>query len=105
MNVLAVAALLAIPLASIAQQPSCYETAIQTPAPFLGNNGELFKLNDGSIWEVSGSYEYLYAYYPAVIVCPDRGRMSVNGKVIYMKRVGDSSSQLPSRPIPKSTVP
>lgn len=53
----------------------CYESSILSPAPFMGNNGEIFKLADGSIWEVKYEYEYLYEYYPTVIICPSRGKL------------------------------
>ena len=39
---------------------SCYEAMITTPTPFMGNHGEIFKLDDGTIWEVQFEYEYLY---------------------------------------------
>jgi|TARA_B110000971_G_C19811514_1_gene409025 hypothetical protein len=53
----------------------CYESTIISPTPFLGNNEEIFKLSDGSVWEVKYEYEYLYEYYPSVIVCPNRGML------------------------------
>ena len=30
----------------------CYESSIVKPSPFMGNDGEAFKLADGSWWEV-----------------------------------------------------
>jgi len=58
----------------------CYESSIQSPAPFMGNNEEIFKLSDGSVWEVKYEYEYLYEYYPSVIVCPSRGKLILGEK-------------------------
>lgn len=56
-----------------------YRSSIMKPAPFLANHGEIFVLLDGSVWQVSGfHYNYLYAYYPRVIVLND-GRMVVEG--------------------------
>ncbi len=51
---------------------SCYETTVQSQTPFMGNNGEIVKLADGSLWEVKYAYEYLYEYYPAVIILPEK---------------------------------
>lgn len=30
----------------------CYESSIVKPSPFMGNDCEIFKLADGSLWEV-----------------------------------------------------
>ena len=46
--------------ASVTQ--ACYETTVQSPTPFMGNNGEIVKLADGTLWEVKYAYEYLYEY-------------------------------------------
>ncbi|GAD29500.1 hypothetical protein PLEI_1150 [Photobacterium leiognathi lrivu.4.1] len=67
---------------------SCYETSIVKPTPFMGNDGEIFKLNDGSLWEVKYEYEYLYAYYPDVIMCPSKNKLVVNGKSLNVEHVG-----------------
>ena len=58
----------------------CYESAVQKPTPFMGNNGEIFVLTDGTIWEIKYEYEYMYEYYPAVVACPAGGYIIVNGK-------------------------
>lgn len=58
----------------------CFESSIVSPSPFMGNNEEIFKLSDGSVWEVKYEYEYLYEYYPTVIVCPSHGKLIINGK-------------------------
>ena len=47
---------------------ACYESSIVSPTPFMGNDGEIFKLSDGSLWEVHAEYEYLYEYYPSVVI-------------------------------------
>ena len=60
----------------------CFQTSVMAPAPLMGNHGEIFRTADGAIYEVSGSYEYLYAYYPSVTVCPSRGKMLVQGKTV-----------------------
>lgn len=71
---------------------SCYETTVQSPTPFMGNNGELVKLADGSLWEVKYAYEYLYEYYPSVIICPKSGKLMVKNKSINVQPVSSGSS-------------
>ena len=46
----------------------------------MGNNGEIFKLSNGTLWQVLYEYEYLYEYHPKVIICPTEGKMIINGK-------------------------
>jgi hypothetical protein len=70
----------------------CYESVILSPSPFLGNDGEIFKLADGSFWEVKYEYEYLYAYSPEVIICPSKGKLSVETKTLNVKRVASTST-------------
>ena len=43
----------------------------------MGNNGEIIKLSDGSLWEVKYEYEYLYEYFPTVVICPGQGKLIV----------------------------
>lgn len=57
----------------------------------MGNHGELFRTVDGTVFEVVGSYEYLYAYYPQVTICPGRGKMMVDGKTIGITAVQPAS--------------
>src|SRR3989442_9519267 len=71
---------------------SCYETTVQSPIPFMGNNGEIVKLADGSFWEVKNSYEYLYEYHPSVIICPRTGKLMVKNKSIDVQPVSSGSS-------------
>ena len=42
----------------------CFRTSVMSPTPLMGNHGEIFRTLEGLIFEVIGSYEYLYAYYP-----------------------------------------
>ena len=74
--------LLTLALVAVSPGPTgaqnCYESAVGSPTPFMGNNDEIFRLTDGSIWQVK--YEYLYAYYPSVIICPTRGTLLVDDK-------------------------
>jgi hypothetical protein len=70
---------------------TCYESTVQSPSPFLGNDGEIVKLADGSLWEVKNSYNYMYKYYPAIIICPDKGKLLVGDKSINVQLVSSPS--------------
>lgn len=65
----------------------CYNTSISSPAPFLGNSGEIVKLSDGTSWKVGFEYNYLYAFYAATIACPSLGFIKVNGVEIDVSRI------------------
>ena len=69
----------------------CYESSIVSPTPFMGNNGEIFKLYDGSIWEVKYEYEYMYEYYPTIIICPKKNIGIVDGTRLNVEYVGNSN--------------
>lgn len=71
-------ALLCWPSTALAAE--CYQSSIVSPTPFMGNDDEVFKLSDGSFWQVKYEYEYLYEYYPTVVICPTRGTLLVSGK-------------------------
>ena len=81
---------------------ACYTSSIMWPTPFMGNNGEIFRLQDGSIWEVKYEYEYLYEYYPQVVICPSRSILIVDGKKLNVQVLsapkidGSTSSPQPS---------
>jgi hypothetical protein len=64
----------------------CYESSIQSPTPFMGNNGEVFKLSDGSIWEVK------YEYNPSVIVCADQGKLIIGDKKLNVQALAKGKS-------------
>ena len=66
---------------------SCYESSIVKPSPFMGNHGEIFKLSNGIIGEVKNEYEYMYEYYPSVIVCPDKNQLIVAGKKLNIELI------------------
>src|ERR1700685_603521 len=70
----------------------CHEDSILSPTPFMGNDGEIFKLASGSIWEVKYEYEYLYAYYPKVIICPEDGKLIINDKTLHVENVSSTPS-------------
>jgi len=71
---------------------SCFESSILSPTPFMGNNGEVFKLADGSFWEVKYEYEYLYEYYPSVVVCPDTGKLIINDVSLNVVKLSGAAS-------------
>mgnify|MGYP003451238141 CR=1 FL=1 len=61
-----------------AHAEKCYEASIVKPTPFMGNDGEILKLSDGTLWEVKYEYEYMYEYNPDVIICPDSQRLIID---------------------------
>jgi hypothetical protein len=82
--------LVALGVAGRASAQDCYQSAILSPSPFMGNNEEIFKLTDGSLWEVEGGYEYMYEYYPSVIICPTRGKLVVGKKSLDVQLVSSA---------------
>lgn len=95
--------LVGMPWASSLAGQACYESSILSPTPFMGNNGELFRLADGSVWEVKFEYQYLYEYYPKVTICPARSVLIVRGKSLNVQRVasapvqrGEATTQAPT---------
>ena len=93
--------------AGIVVAQSCYESSIVSPSPFMGNNGEIFKLADGSLWEVKFEYEYLYEYLPTVIICPTKGKLAIKGKSLNIALVGSARTAPPggqARPAPSAGI-
>lgn len=70
-----------------ANAQDCYQSSILSPSPFMGNNDEIFKLADGSVWQVKYEHEYLYEYYPSVIICPSRGKLIIGKKSLNVQLV------------------
>ncbi len=66
---------------------ACFESSILSPSPFMGNDGEIFKLADGSLWEVKYEYEYLYEYYPDVIICPYGEERFITLEILHGRQV------------------
>jgi hypothetical protein len=93
MNVRQIFCCIALALStSVAAAQTCFETSIMSPSPFMGNHGEIFKTADGSLWEVQHEYEYLYEYYPSVIICPSRGKLAIKDKTLNIAQVGSGRS-------------
>ena len=83
-----IATLLVVPVVTgHANAQDCYKSSILSPSPFMGNNEEIFKLDDESLWEVKYEYEYLYEYYPSVIICPSRGKLIIEKKSLNVQLV------------------
>jgi hypothetical protein len=82
---------------------SCFSSMIQSPTPFMGNSGEIFKLSDGTIGEVGAEYEYLYEYYPSVTVCPTRSILILNGKSLDITIISTTSTSQDTSNGPAST--
>jgi len=72
---------------SFAYSGDCSEVSIVKPTPFMGNDGEVVKLSDGSFWEIKYSYEYMYEYSPDAIICPKSGYLYVKGKKISVSKL------------------
>jgi hypothetical protein len=66
---------------------ACYESSIVKPVPFMGNDGEIFVLSDGSVWEIKYEYEYMYEYNPSIIACPEKGIIVINKKKLNAKKI------------------
>lgn len=81
-----------------ASAEDCYSSSIISPSPFMGNNDEVFKLADGSIWQVKYEYEYLYEYFPSVVICPSRGKLIVGKKSLNVQLLSRTTApEKPSR--------
>lgn len=79
-------------LLSLSFSQDCYESTIVSPTPFMGNNGEVFKLSDGSFWEVKYEYEYMYEYYPSVIICPRKNLAIIGDTRLNVEVVSNSNN-------------
>ena len=77
-------------------RPTCYESSIMSPTPFMGNDGEVLRLADGSLWEVKYEYEYMYEYYPSVIICPSKGTLVVGGETLSVQLITAAPGAIPT---------
>ena len=75
---------------------SCITSTITSPTPFMGNNDEIFKLEDGSLWQVKYEYSYLYEYYPAVKICPSQGKLVIGQNTLNVIPLTKSGSDGPA---------
>ncbi len=72
----------------------CFNTAIESPLPFFGKAKEVFRVSDGSWWQIEGAYEYLNTVRPRVLICPERQRIQVAGKTLPVRLIAPASSVL-----------
>ncbi len=70
----------------------CYDSSITKPSPFMGNDGEVFVLSDSSVWEVKYEYEYMYEYYPRVVICPSKNMLIIDGKKLNVQNLSGGRS-------------
>lgn len=87
---------------NLSHAQSCSRATIMSPTPFMGNDGEIFRLDDGTIWQIKYAQLYFYAYYPNVVICPSRDKLIVKGKSLNIELLsstpanGVSSGKLPA---------
>lgn len=83
----------------------CYRDSIISPTPFMGNSDEVFKLASGSLWQVKYEYEYLYEYYPDVVICPNEGKLLIKGKKLNVQPLSSGgASSAPSVGVIESKI-
>ncbi len=87
-----------------AEAQQCYSSSILSPTPFMGNNNEIFKLADGSVWQVKYEYEYMYEYYPSVVICPGQGKLIIGKKTLTIQQVSGPSKQTTSPSTPTASA-
>lgn len=85
-------------VSSVSHAEACYGSTIKSPTPFMGNKGEVFTLEDGSVWKVISEYAYLHESYPGVTICPDSGRLAIKARSLSVENVSGHRSRRPARP-------
>ena len=85
--ILLVLAFIAILQTKSGHADTCYASSVINPSPFMGNDGEIFQLADGSLWIVKYEYEYLYEYFPRIIICPSDGALIINGTKLNVQQL------------------
>lgn len=101
--ILGVALISLLPNAALAA--GCFEVSILSPAPFLGNDKEVVKLSDGSLWQVQNEYNYMYQFYPSAQICPSAGKLIVNGKALTVVPLSPAPKTGVDRPAPRAAAP
>ena len=104
MKALGALALFLLPLAAVAD---CYKSSVTSPTPMMGNHDEVVELDDKTRWRMQHEYEYLYEYYPDVLICPDLGLLFVGEKeldVVQEGKKGELKTWLKSGKIVRSQV-
>lgn len=101
---LALLALAALNVAAPIKARACSEVTVVAPAPFMGNDGEVVKFSDNSYWQVSGSYEYLYAYYPTATLCPSTGKLLIQNKTLRLTPVSNTARETPGEEVVETSI-
>lgn len=70
----------------------------------MGNKGEVFSLNDGSLWMIRDGYAYLYDYDPKIFLCPDLKKILIKGNTIPIERASGRKSATQERRGPRRIV-
>jgi hypothetical protein len=83
---------------------NCYSASISSPSPFMGNDGEIIKLDNGSIFEIKYSYEYMYEYYPSVLICPSSSKLIIKNKKIDIQLLSEGNKQSGNINLIESTI-
>ena len=99
------ACLLLYPL--LAKSQDCFDTSIKEPTPFMGKDGEIVKLDDGSFWRIENANENLYAYYPSVIICPALEKLIIGEKTLDANSLASKASteeKISEKDLPASIV-
>jgi hypothetical protein len=92
-----VAALALLSSANLSYAQSCARATIMSPTPFMGNDGEIFRLDDGSIWQIKQAQQYFYHYYPNVIICRSSDKLIVKGKSLNVELLGSPAVRQPGK--------
>ncbi|MEW6714937.1 MAG: hypothetical protein AB1306_07605 [Nitrospirota bacterium] len=100
---ISVTAIVLFVMASFAWAQDCYKSAILSPGPFTGADGEIFKLVDGSFWEVKDGMK-LCEYNPDVMICPLRGKLLINGNLLKVEQVRGKKPEPTSQDREASTI-
>ena len=59
---------------------------------------------DGSIWEVKYEYEYMYEYYPDVVICPNKNILIINDKELDIEYLSSGSEVNGNASVVKSSL-
>ena len=72
---------------NVQQMSGCYETRISSSTRFEGQRGEIFKTDDGSLWEVTLGTAYLPSLSLRGIMCPKNGEIKVGGETLNVRKL------------------
>jgi len=90
-------------MTSFAWAQDCYKSAILHPGPFTGANGEIFKLVDGSLWQVKDGMKFC-EYNPDVMICPSWGKLIIKGNMLKVEQVRERELEQTSQSQKASSI-